>query len=92
MQVYKLSQVGRSITWAEYQTYNYGLTHLDAWGLGGFLGPIAHWPSDLTLGRIEDLCPSAGRSIAHVFVTKLCRPDCAVAFDPWATLETEYAA
>jgi hypothetical protein len=82
MPLYKLSQAGRLVTWAEYQAYGYGLTHLDTWRLGGFLGPIAHWSSDLRLGKIEDLCPSAGRSIAHVFATKLGRPDCV----------TEYAA
>jgi len=92
MSVYKLSQTGRSITWAEYEAFNYGLSHLDVWRLSAFLGPIAHWPSDLALGKIEDLCPSAGRSIAHVFVAKLGRPDYAAAFDPWATLEAEYAA
>ena len=87
MSVYRLSKTGRSITWAEYKAFNYGLNHLDVWKLGVLLGPIAHWPGDLTLGKIEDLCPSAGRSIANVFITKLGRSDCAIAFDPWTALE-----
>lgn len=81
-QLYRLSELGRSMTWQEYKVYGYGLTQWQSWGLCKAFGPIGHWRSDLTLGEIEDACPFAGRTIAKIFAETLDLPDLAVKDGP----------
>lgn len=82
IQVYRLSEVGRSMTWKEYQAFGYGLTQWQDYGLSRAFGPIAHWSENLTLGEIEDACPFAGRTMAKIFAERLNLPDLAVADGP----------
>lgn len=72
--VYRLSDLGRQMLWLQYQAYGYSLSDLCLWRLALELGPIARWSSELTLGRIEDIDPAAGREIAHVFHSILNLP------------------
>jgi hypothetical protein len=81
-QLYRLSELGRSMTWQEYKVYGYGLTQWQGYGLSRKLGPIAHWRPDLTLGEIEDACPFAGRTIAKIFAETLNLPRLAVTDGP----------
>lgn len=82
IQVYRLSEAGRSMTWGEWQSYGYGLTHLAQYEVSKAFGPIAHWSQALTLGSIEDASPFAGRIIAQVFVEKLFLPSLAIPSGP----------
>jgi hypothetical protein len=81
-QLYRLSELGRSMTWQEYKVYGYGLTQWQDYGLRREFGPITHWRSNLTLGEIEDTCPFAGRTIAKIFAETLNLPHLAVADGP----------
>lgn len=74
MTVYKLSDAGRAMLWRDYQAYGCGLSDLARWSLSKVFGPIAHWPSDLTLGRVEDAHAAAGREIAGNFTRALNLP------------------
>lgn len=82
IQIYRLSEVGRSMAWKEYQAFGYGLTQWQDYGLSRAFGPIAHWSESLTLGEIEDACPFAGRTMAKIFAERLNLPDLAVADGP----------
>jgi len=89
-QLYRLSELGRSMTWQEYKVYGYGLTQWQDHGLSRELGPIAHWSLNLTLGEIEDFCPFAGRTMAKVFAETLNLPQFAVPDGPLRSY-SEYA-
>jgi hypothetical protein len=80
MQVYQLSEAGRSMLWSDYQAYGYGLPDLAVWHLSKAFGPIAHWRQDLTLGDLEDAHEASGRHIARTFVAILERPELAVRY------------
>jgi hypothetical protein len=80
MTVYKLSDAGRAMLWRDYQAYGYGLSDLARWSLSKVFGPIAHWPSDLTLARIEDAHAAAGREIAWAFNEVLKLPVLAIPY------------
>lgn len=75
MTAYRLSDAGRAMLWRDYQAYGYGLSALAQWSVSTVYGPIAHWPSDLTLGKIEDAYYAAGREIAWVFHEILKLPE-----------------
>ena len=81
-QLYRLSELGRSMTYQKYKVYGYGLTQWQDHRLRRELGPSAHWRPDLTLGEIEDACPFAGRTIAKIFAEILNLPHLAVADGP----------
>ena len=81
-QLYRLSELGRSMTYREYEVYGYGLTQWQDYGLRRGLGPPAHWRPDLTLGEIEDACPFEGRTIAKIFAEILNLPHLAVTDGP----------
>ena len=81
-QLYRLSELGRSMTWQEYKVYGYDLTQWQDYELRRALGPTSHWRSNLTLGEIEDACPFAGRTIAKIFAETLNLPHFAVPDGP----------
>ena len=81
-QLYRLSELGRSMTYQKYKVYGYGLTQWQDHGLRREFGPPTHWRPDLTLGEIEDACPFAGRTIAKIFAETLDLPHLAVADGP----------
>lgn len=78
IQLYKLSEAGKSIPWEKYKDYGYGITDWDKYHLCQKMGPMTHWKKDLTLGEIEDFCPSAAAGIARNFVLILGKPEYAV--------------
>jgi hypothetical protein len=82
IQVYRLSEAGRSMTWGEWQSYGYGLPDWAEYEVSKTFGPIAHRSQTLTLGNIEDASPFAGRIIARVFVKKLCLSGLAILDGP----------
>ena len=86
--VYRLSDLGRQMLWSEYESYGYSLSLLSEWRLSMELGPIAHWSPELTLGRIEDIDPAAGREIARNFVDILDMPELTVLRERFENLQT----
>lgn len=80
MTVCKLSDAGRAMLWRDYQAYGYVLSDLAQWSLSKVFGPIAHWPSDLTLGMIENAHAAAGREIAGNFTRILNLPELAAPY------------
>ncbi len=78
--IYKLSDIGRNITYAEWRKF--GGCGLPKSTLAyKKLGPIAHWDMNkLTLGEIENACPYTGRSFARFAVEHLDRPSMGVPY------------
>lgn len=81
MMIYKLSETGRQVTYAEWRKIGGCGMPNSSNAMNGNLGPMARWDiHKITLGDIEDSCPYTGRCFARFAVEHLSRTNMSVPY------------